>query len=168
MELKMYKPLQRLDYCVFKHKEAMYLKAKFIVLLHGEESIDIPDGVYIDNDNYFEKTFYVTGEASGEPYEFKAEYKIKFIDKVKTELVGNDLITRLREEVKFRLDDEIFTVRTRIKKQVDMTNVHLMDPGDIFLCDPPPDPLTGDDGSEEGTVTNTTGTGEDEDIEVEG
>jgi len=158
----MYKPYQRLDYYLKKNDPSMYVRARFIVLLYGEESIDIPDGVYIDSDNFFVKTFYVKGEASGEPYEFKGEYKIRFIDKVKIESDIDNAIELLKEEVKFRLEGRKFTVRTLIKKKIDISTANPTDPGHIFLCDPSPTPCSGD---EEGEVTNETG--EDDTIDDE-
>ena len=155
-KLKLHQPYQRLDYTIRRGDNSMYVRVRFLILLHKNERINIPDGIFVDKDNFFQKTFFVSGEATGKKTLVEKEYFIRFIKNVQTGPAEPHKKDMFKDEIEHRLDGQIFTVRTRIKKQFDITNVDARDPMDtIFFSDPPSDPDEG-----EGDVTNTTGGGD--------
>ncbi len=130
-----YTPFQRLDFVYKISDEMIYVRAKLIVPLHADESIESPYVVQTEG-FYSEETLFVRGKDTGSEKLFPVEYLIEFLPFNDVKKPASDFtqadIAILKAALKESLVGRPYVVKTLITKNPteDVTNT-ISEDGDI-------------------------------------
>ncbi|MCK5345366.1 MAG: hypothetical protein KAR20_18275 [Candidatus Heimdallarchaeota archaeon] len=137
--LKKYTPFQRLDFLYIIRDETIYVRAKLIVPLYADESINSP-GIVKEEGFYHEETLPVMGDATGLDKLFQLQYIIAFLqyDNIKKPAkdVTEEDFAAIKAAIKATLAGQTYYVKTYITKNPteDVENT-ISQNGDIEIRD---------------------------------